>query len=94
MKSKIYVQQKISLIVCKTLTIESIDIEEDLFDMGLLDSLSLVQLMVAIEEEFEVTISPDELDLEDYKSVQAMSEMINRAALTSMFSDFGWMKNG
>lgn len=65
-------------IVCKTLTLETIAFEEDLIDSGHLDSLSLIQLMVALEEEFDIRIEPEELDFEDYRSVKSMTEMINR----------------
>ena len=72
---------KISEVVCKTLTIETISFEEDLIDSGLLDSLSLVQLMVALEDEFNIRIEPEDFDFEDYRSVKSMSEMIARVSL-------------
>lgn len=68
----------VSKVVCNTLTIESIPFEEDLIDSGLLDSLSLVQLMVALEEEFSIRIEPEEIDFEDYRSVKSLTEMIIR----------------
>ena len=72
------IRNNVISIVCKTLTLESIEYEEDLIDSGLLDSLSLVQLMVALEDEFNIRIEPEELDFEDYRSVKSMTEMIKR----------------
>jgi methoxymalonate biosynthesis acyl carrier protein len=72
------IRNNVTSVVCKTLTLESIKFEEDLFDTGLLDSLSMVQLMVALEEEFSIRIEPEDLDFEDYRSVKSMTEMINR----------------
>lgn len=77
------IRTSVTSVVCKTLTIESIAFEEDLFDSGLLDSLSMVQLMVALEEEFGIRIEPEDLDFEDYKSVKSMTEMVNRLSLSS-----------
>lgn len=71
-------------IVCKTLTLESIEYEKDLIDSGLLDSLTLVQLMVALEEGFNIRIEPEDLDFDDYRSVRSMTEMITRLLLLNL----------
>lgn len=81
MNQQTLVQMIVASIVCKTLTIESIALRKDLIDSGLLDSLSLVQLMVALEEEFNIRIEPEELDFEDYRTVKSMTEMITRLSL-------------
>lgn len=78
MNQQTLIRTNITSIVCKILTLEKIGFEKDLMDSGLLDSLSLVQLMVALEEEFNIRIEPEDLDLEDYKSVKSMTEMITR----------------
>ena len=73
-------------IVCETLTLETVAFEEDLIDSGLLDSLSMVQLMVALEEEFDIRIEPEDIDFEDYRSVKSMTEMITRLSLLTPLS--------
>lgn len=85
MNQQTLIRTNITSIVCKTLTLETIPFEKDLIDSGLLDSLSLIQLMVALEEEFNIRIEPEELDFEDYRSVKSMADMINRLSrLTSL----------
>ena len=42
------------------------DPDMDLFDLGVLDSLKLVELMVALSEEFGVDISPAEFEREQW----------------------------
>ena len=42
------------------------DPDMDLFDLGVLDSLKLVELMVALSEEFGVEISPAEFEREQW----------------------------
>lgn len=83
MNQKNRIENNVTEIVCKTLTLESVEPEEDLFDSGQLDSLSLVQLMAELEEEFNIRIEPDEFDFEDYKSVTSMAEMIIRISMTT-----------
>lgn len=72
------IRTNVMSIVCKTLTLQTVEFEEDLIDTGQLDSLSLVQLMVALEEEFNIRIEPEELDFEDYRSVKSITEMVTR----------------
>lgn len=83
MNQQTLIRMNVTSIVCKTLTIETIAFEEDMIDSGLLDSLSLVQLMVELEEEFDIRIEPEELDFEDYRSIKSMTEMITRLSLTT-----------
>lgn len=68
-------------VVRKTLNLEPIAFAEDLIETGQLDSMALVQLMVALEEEFDIRIEPEELDFEDFRSVKSMTEMISRFSL-------------
>lgn len=83
MNQQIPVRMNVMSIVCKTLTLKTVTFEEDLIDSGLLDSLSIVQLMVALEEEFDIRIEPEDLDFEDYRSVSSMTDMISRLSLTT-----------
>lgn len=81
MDQQIPIRMNVMSVVCKTLTLETITFEEDLIDSGHLDSLSLIQLMVALEEEFDIRIEPEELDFEDYRSVRSIADMITRLSL-------------
>ncbi len=71
----------ISSVVCKTLTLDKIEPHVDLMDSGLLDSLSMVMLMVALEDTFNVRIEPQELDFEDFRSVSAITNLISRLSI-------------
>lgn len=89
MESYIHISEKISTIVSKSLTIDKPDIDKDLFESGLLDSLSLIQLMMELEEGFEITITPEELDVEDYRTIRTMSQMINRLTFSDTLKSHG-----
>lgn len=81
MNEQTLIRMNIKFIVCNTLTLETLNYKDDLMDLGLLDSLSLVQLMVALEDKFEMKIEPDNLDIDDYRSIQAMTNMIIRRSI-------------
>lgn len=53
------------------------DIEVDLFEAGLMDSLSLVTLMVELEEAFDLVISPSEYEREDFSTVHKIIGIVS-----------------
>ncbi|MEX2456595.1 MAG: phosphopantetheine-binding protein [Balneolaceae bacterium] len=82
------VQGRVLNIVRESLTVENIEIEQDLIESGLLDSLALVGLMMALEDGFEITISPEELDIEDYRSIKNMSKMVARISFENVLRNY------
>ncbi len=50
----------------------------DLVETGLLDSLGIVELLLAIEEEFGVQVQVEELDLEVLRSVEKIAGLVER----------------
>ena len=52
--------------------------DEDLFDLGLLDSMAAVELLVGIEEEFGVSIAPTELPREEMNTVDLILEQVRK----------------
>lgn len=48
----------------------------DLVDTGLLDSLALVTLLFEIEQEFLVQIPLDTLEIEDFRTIDRIAELI------------------
>ena len=50
--------------------------EEDLVAAGVLDSLTLIQLLVQLEEHFGVSIPLSELELDDIRSIRSLARLI------------------
>ena len=50
--------------------------DTDLFETGILDSLAFVQLLVQLEEEFGVTTSVDDLELDNFRSLDSIAAFI------------------
>jgi len=44
----------------------------DLFDAGLLDSLAFVELLVSLDNEFDLAVSPTEVDRDEVSSVNKL----------------------
>lgn len=52
--------------------------EEDLFESGVVDSLSFVELLMHIEEEFGKRVELEELDVDDFRTVQKIAGVLSR----------------
>jgi acyl carrier protein len=53
--------------------------DADLIDSGVLDSLALVELLFALEREFGVTIPLEELDIDSFRSVGSIADLVAAA---------------
>ena len=53
------------------------DLEMDLFEEGLLDSLAIAELIVAVEEEFKVLLSPTEYEKEELSTVHKIEKILS-----------------
>ncbi|HUP43799.1 MAG TPA: acyl carrier protein [Thermoanaerobaculia bacterium] len=54
------------------------DADTDLFAAGVVDSLTLVELLVQLEEEFGRRLSLDELELDDLRSIAGIARVVSR----------------
>ena len=49
----------------------------DLIDTGIVDSLGVLKLIAFLEGEYDLTITPDELDADLYRTIGQIEAMIN-----------------
>lgn len=52
--------------------------DEDLFELGFLDSMAAVELLVDIEDEFDVSIAPTEVEREETNTVNLIIEQVEK----------------
>ncbi len=60
------------------LTVEVPDRGTDLFGAGLLDSLGLIDLFLALEETFGIVVVVDEVDFEDFRTLDTITAYVER----------------
>jgi methoxymalonate biosynthesis acyl carrier protein len=75
------IEERVQTILNDRLQVESPAVDEDLFQSGTLDSLSFVDMLAALEEEFSIRVALDQVDLNDFRSVSKICDYINKAAL-------------
>lgn len=54
--------------------------DQDIFALGFVNSLFAMQLVLFVEKEFSITIENEELDIDNFRSIQAISELVARSA--------------
>jgi methoxymalonate biosynthesis acyl carrier protein len=52
--------------------------DEDMFALGFVNSLFAMQLVTYVESEFGVTIESDELDIDNFRTVNAIADLVIR----------------
>jgi methoxymalonate biosynthesis acyl carrier protein len=50
--------------------------DSDFFDLGLVDSLFALQLVSFVEQEFSISIEPDDLDIANFCSIAALNAFV------------------
>lgn len=58
--------------------LDDIDINEDLLGSGIVDSLGMMRLVVFLEKEFQKKIGPEDMTVENFKTVQSISDYLSR----------------
>ena len=52
--------------------------DEDIFAAGFVNSLFALQLVLFVEKEFKVNIEEDDLDIDNFKSINAIADLVER----------------
>lgn len=52
------------------------DLETELFESGLMDSLGFAEFLVELEDQFDIVISPSEVEREDINTPEKILELV------------------
>ena len=66
----------IGKLIAEKLLVEVHSPEDDLLATGVLDSLTLIELLLNLEQHFGMKIPLDELQIEDVRSIQSIANMV------------------
>ena len=75
------VYQKLTELFAKKLNLEVSSVDTDLVETGLLDSLALIELLAQLEETFGVSVSTDDLELENFLSIASIAGFVARRTM-------------
>ncbi len=51
---------------------------DNMFELGVVNSLFGMQLIRFVEDEFDISVSNDDMDIENFKSIDAITDLITR----------------
>ena len=66
----------ISRLMAENLLVDVGSPEDDLLATGVLDSLTLIELLLNLEHHFGMKIPLDELEIEDVRSIQSIARLV------------------
>lgn len=52
--------------------------DEDIFALGFVNSLLAMQLVQFLEKEFGISVDDEDLDLDNFRTIQAMNDLVER----------------
>jgi len=57
--------------------------DEDIFSLGFVSSLLAMQLVAFVEKEFDIQVEDADLDLDNFRSIRAISGLVARKSAPS-----------
>jgi methoxymalonate biosynthesis acyl carrier protein len=71
-------RQKIYLFLTRYIKNRELKDDDDIFNLGLVNSLFTMQLVMFLENEFHIVIQNEELDWENFKSINSITSFVNK----------------
>ena len=70
------IKETVKRFILSSISITKLDDDDNLFESGIVNSLFAVQLMTFIEKTFAIEVGSDDLDIENFKSLNAMTTFV------------------
>jgi acyl carrier protein len=64
--------------ILSSVALSQLDDDADLFEAGIVNSLFAVQLLTFVEKTFAIEVGMDDLDIDNFKSVNATAAFVQR----------------
>ncbi len=81
------IKAKIREFLARHIRNQEIDDDEDMFTRGYVNSLFVVQLVLFVEQELDTPINDDDLDFDNFRSIEAIAGFVEaKATIRSLHS--------
>lgn len=71
-------KEKIKQFLSKLMRNHDLKDDEDIFALGFLNSLAALQLVNFLEKEFGITVEDEDLDLDNFRTLNSMDALLER----------------
>ena len=72
------IREKIRAFILAAIHVPDLADDDNLFESGIVNSLFAVQLMTFIEKSFAIEVGPDDLEIANFKSIEAAAGFVVR----------------
>lgn len=73
-----HIKEKIRNYIAKFYRNSCINDEDNIFDLGIVNSLFTMQLITYIENEFDISLNNDDFSIENFDSILSISALISK----------------
>ncbi|GAB1541396.1 hypothetical protein NUACC21_40670 [Scytonema sp. NUACC21] len=70
------IQTKIKGFLSRFFRNYDLQLDEDIFSLGFVNSMFAMQLVLFLEQEFQITIENEDLDFANFRTINAMTRLI------------------
>jgi acyl carrier protein len=70
------IKETVKRFISSSISIANLDDDDNLFESGIVNSLFAVQLMTFVEKTFAIEVGMDDLDIENFKSLNATTAFV------------------
>jgi methoxymalonate biosynthesis acyl carrier protein len=70
------IKETVRNFIVSSISIKGLKDDDDLFESGIVNSLFAVQLMTYIEKTFGIEVGMDDLEIENFKSLNATTDFV------------------
>lgn len=71
-------KEKVRQFFARFLRNRGLNDDEDIFSLGFVNSLAAMQLVNFLEKEFDITIEDDDLDFDNFRTVNSIDGLLER----------------
>ena len=72
------IKEKIRGFIIRVTRKQEITDDEDIFQGGIVNSLLTLQLILFIEKNFDISVENEEMDIENFKTINRIEEFISK----------------
>ncbi len=69
-------EERVHHYIAEHVDVPELDYDVEIFEEGLVNSLFAIQLMTFLEKTFQIKVTMDDLDMNNYKSVTAITNFV------------------
>ena len=72
------IRAKIRAFILASINLPDLSDDDNLFESGIVNSLFAVELMTFLEKTFGVEVTPDDLEISNFQSIEASADFVTR----------------